>query len=123
MSGVGCTCGVARQALQQRRFLGGVGQRHVDDVDRAQGGAACVEAALVHLQRRNGAGRDAQRLRRQRAQGIQRVGRRRTVGVGLGGRIGGPAHFDRQRLQRQFQFGDTDHVGSSGPVVIGQRCR
>jgi len=45
--------GLAGVLCQQGRFLCGIGQRHVDDVDREQIGLARVKAALEDVEIRN----------------------------------------------------------------------
>jgi len=51
--GCGLDVGLARVLRQQGGFLRGIGQRHVDDVDREQVGLARVEAAFEDVQVRD----------------------------------------------------------------------
>ena len=75
--------------LQQRGFLRRLGELQIDDVDRLQIRLACVEAAFVDLQFGDLGLRNAQRGGGELTQLGDGVGGRHTVGLGLGGRIGG----------------------------------
>ena len=88
---------VCRKALQQDRFLRGLCQGHIDDVDRQQLGLARIKAALVHLQLGNGGGLQAQALGGQLAERL--LGRVFGVVVGVVG----------HRREGEFEFCNPDH--------------
>ena len=93
---------------QQRRFLAGIGERDVDDIDRQQRGLARIKTALVHLQVRNGRAGNAQTLGRQRGELVQRL----EFGVVLG--------VVGNRREGKFQFCNPDHglyLSSKGVMV------
>lgn len=91
--------GVVGKLFQQRRFLAGVGQGDVDDVDGQQFGLARIEAAFVHMDLGDRIGGNPQALGRQDGQagGGQEFGM--VLGVVFQGR------------ERDFQFCDANHGG------------
>lgn len=108
--GRGLDVGLARVRREQGGFLPRVGQRHVDDVDREQVGLARIEAALEHVQVGDLRGLDAQRGGGQGGQGVDGMRRGLPVDLGFGRGVGGAAVFGRHGGQRQFEFGEADHV-------------
>ena len=114
--GCGAHVRVLRVLREQRGLLRRVGEREVDDVDRQQVGLAGVEAALEHPQFGDGGGRDAQHLRRQAGERVDRVRRRGAVGLGFAGGVGGAAFFERHLGQGKLEFGNADH--GAGLVAI-----
>ena len=99
----------ARVRSQQGRFPPRVGQGHIDDVHREQVGLARIEAALEDLQVGDLGGLDAQRGGGQPRQGLDGMRGRQPVEFGLGRGVGGAAVFGWHGVQRQLEFGESDH--------------